>query len=104
MTKKMDRREFARLSLAGGVGLSVMSVGDLLGAETFRDHDLDGFRFLFRQPDQRFQGQHVPPEAVDAGLQFSIEAGRLGEDTKDHGISDDSLSLEDSSDLHPGLT
>src|SRR5437763_12338615 len=34
MTNKMDRREFVRLSLAGGVGLSVMSVGDLLGAET----------------------------------------------------------------------
>src|SRR5947207_10917066 len=30
----MVRWEFARWSLAGGVGLSVMSVGDLLGAET----------------------------------------------------------------------
>src|SRR5256714_6411583 len=34
MTKKMDRREFARLSLVSGVGLSVMGVSDLLGAET----------------------------------------------------------------------
>src|SRR6476659_1220261 len=34
MNNKMERREFVRLSLAGGVGLSVMGVSDLLGAET----------------------------------------------------------------------
>src|SRR2546423_10118287 len=34
MNNKMDRRNFVKLSLAGGVGLSVMSVSDLLGAET----------------------------------------------------------------------
>src|SRR5436190_366243 len=34
MNNKMDRREFVKLSLAGSVGLSVMSVSDLLGAET----------------------------------------------------------------------
>ena len=34
MNNKMGRRDFVRLSLAGGVGLSVMGVSDLLGAET----------------------------------------------------------------------
>src|SRR5436189_528238 len=34
MNNKMDRRNFVKLSLAGSVGLSVMSVSDLLGAET----------------------------------------------------------------------
>jgi len=34
MNNKMDRRDFVRLSLAGGIGLSVMRAGDLLGAET----------------------------------------------------------------------
>src|SRR2546421_11097460 len=100
MTKKMDRREFARLSLAGGVGWSVMSVSDLFGAETNASStfkiggDLTVHRLGFGAkritgdgiwgwPKDREEAKRVLKRAVELGVDLIGTAHAYGPEAND---------------------
>src|SRR5256714_5226348 len=109
MTKKMDRREFARLSLVSGVGLSVMGVSDLLGAETTGSStfkiggDLTVNRLGFgamRNPGEGIWGWPKDREGALKVLKRAVELGVNLIDTADaYGPETSELLIAEA--LHP---
>src|SRR6476661_9740727 len=100
MNNKMERREFVRLSLAGGVGLSVMGVSDLLGAETnasstFRiggDLTVNRLGFgamritgdgIWGWPKDREEAKRVLKRTIDLGVDLIDTADAYGPETSE---------------------
>lgn len=100
MTNKIDRRRFVRLSLAGGAGLSVMSVRDLLGAETnarstFKiggDLTVNRLGFgamritgdgIWGWPKDREEAKRVLKRAVELGVNLIDTADAYGPETSE---------------------
>src|SRR5205809_5503057 len=100
MKNKMERRDFVRLSLVSGVGLSVMGVGDLLGAETNASStfkiggDLTVNRLGFGAmritgdgiwgwPKDREEARKVLKRAVELGVNLIDTADAYGPETSE---------------------